>query len=347
MKKKNLTPFLFDLIGIFAVLSLIACVRARAFQQDANSAFKYREVYLPEGIGKNANQLGLNSLEEDWGIWGHNIRKILPAEHSESVYAKVNGTTHKNQFCFSSPRLFDYVSEFIDTRFDDSETIRFAILPNDNDIVCLCAKCVAAGNTKKNASPAVFNFINKLSERFPNHIFYTSDYRTTTGLPSDSLPGNTGVIISAISYPLNPNQTPQEQKFINRINDWSENTHRILVWDYINNFDDYFTPYPVFGAMQRRLQDYRDNHVSAIFLNGSGTDYSAMSDIKSEVLALLTADPDINWRDSLVNKARKQYPVAGQLIADFMLAQEDFVAERNANLPFYEGVEVALNTYLP
>lgn len=340
---------LYILFILFATLTGIsACSNARAADQDASkSAFKYREVYLPEGIGKSADKLGLNSVEEDWGIWGHNLAKVLPEEHTKAVYAKVNGNLTKKQFCFTSDELYDYIVDYVETKYDDDQRIRFAIVPNDNDIVCLCVDCIDIGNTKNNASPAVNHLVRRLANRFPGHIFYTSDYRTTRGLPKDSMPPNSGVLVSAMNFPLTAANTPDQKRFMDRLLQWSNTTPRILVWDYINNFDDYFTPFPTFGIMQNRLQGYRDNKVTAVFLNGSGPDISAMSRLRTEVLAALTANPDIDWREKLYERADSIYPTTGKVIADFMVAQEDAITQNGVTLPLYQGVEGALKTYLP
>ncbi|MCH5229401.1 MAG: DUF4838 domain-containing protein [Muribaculaceae bacterium] len=343
----NFRTFCFISI-LISVLTFPSCSPARKIEQDKEiSAFKYREVYLPEALGKGADSLGLNSLDEDWGIWGHNLSNVLPEDPSESVYAKVNGVTHRSQFCFSSTKLHEYISEYIRDNYGRNDKARFSIIPNDNDIVCLCQVCVEIGNTKGNASPALFSLINKLSEEFPNHIFYTSDYRTTSQVPNDTLPQNAGVLISAINYPLSYAETPQEIAFMERLDEWNTKTKRILIWDYINNFDDYFTPFPVFGIMQRRLQNYKDKNVTAVFLNGSGPDASSLSDLKSFVLAELTANPDADWKNLLEKKARENYPVTGKAISDFMIAQENFVKENLSLLPLYEGVNIARKTYLP
>lgn len=323
-----------------------ACTPARSVDQEAN-AFGYREVFLPQGLGKNAKELDLNSIDVDWGIWGHNLGRVLPEKHSESVYAKVNESTLKTQFCFSSNRLFDYITQYIDDNYSSADHTRFSIIPNDNDIVCLCMKCVAVGNTEDDASPAVFNMIKKLSERYPNHQFYTSDYRTTKDLPNASLSPNSGVMVSAMPYPFTFSPNPAKDKFLATIDNWGAKTDNILVWDYINNFDDYFTPYPNLGVMQDRLRNYRDHKVSAVFLNGSGSDASSFSNLKTIVLAELLKNPDADWQTILTQKAKELYPVTGETIANFMLAQENYVKTHNVSLPMYEGVAVAENTYLP
>ena len=341
----NIRNVLFAVISLSILLSP-ACTPARPVEQDPNG-FGYREVFLPQGMGRHAKDLGLNSIDIDWGIWGHNLGNILPDKHSESVYAKLNDATIKGQFCFSSNRLYDYITQYIDDNYSSFDHSRFSIIPNDNDIVCLCFRCVEAGNTADNASPAVFNMIKKLAARYPNHQFYTSDYRTTRALPKDSLPSNAGVMISAMPYPFSLETSPEKEQFLSTIDKWSKKTGNILIWDYINNFDDYFTPYPNIGIMQDRLKNYKKHNVNAVFLNGSGSDASSLSNLKTIVLSELLKDHTIDWRNLLKKKAVELYPVSGETIADFMLAQEDYVKSKGLTLPMYEGVAVARNTYLP
>ena len=91
IKISFITIFITSLIGI------AGCNTPRQFEPDlTKSAFKYGEVYLPEAIGVHADSLGLNSLDKDWGIWGHNLYKVLPEKPSESIYAKENGITIKS-----------------------------------------------------------------------------------------------------------------------------------------------------------------------------------------------------------------------------------------------------------
>lgn len=343
MINKRNKLFTFFSLGI---LLFPACTPARSIDQDANG-FSYREVFLPQSLGKKAKDLGLNSIDIDWGIWGHNLGVVLPEKPSESVYAKLNDATIKTQYCFSSARLFDYITQFIDDNYSSFDHTRFAIVPNDNDVACLCIKCVQAGNTEGNASPAVANMINKLAARYPNHKFFTSDYRTTHEVPSAQLPSNAGVMISAMPYPFSYTPGSEKDKFLFDIDRWNNKTDNILIWDYINNFDDYFTPYPNLGIMQDRLQNYRKHKVNAVFLNGSGTDASSFSNLKAIVLAELLKNPDADWRSLLKTKAKELYPVTGEIIANFMLAQEDYVKEKGITLPMYEGVAKAAQTYLP
>lgn len=340
--KKNLIHFLFfsSLVVLFS-----GCVSMKA--ERTESPFEYREIYLAETMGKKAAAFGLNTVDNDWGIWGHNLDVVVPRDPSQTIYAKINGETDHDQFCFSSNHLFTYICDYIDDNYSPSDSIRFAILPNDNEIVCLCQRCVTAGNTKGNASPAVIKLIRRLCERYPSHTFFTSYYSTTSELPDEKLPANSGVLLSAMGYPRVNADTPGEAKFEELVKLWSDKVNKVYVWDYINNFDDYFTPIPVFDVMQRRFQLYERAGVDGIFLNGSGTDYSAMSSLKAKVLAELSEDPDADWRPVLRAVSNEEFPLAGETIADFMIAQEDYAKAQNKDLPMYDGIKAELNSYLP
>lgn len=332
--------------ALFLLLNIYSCNSVMAGENDGG-AFEYRDVYLPDYTKDDNASLKLDHIDEAWGIWGHNLPDILPDNPSKQIYAREGGGYNHDQFCFSNTQLFNYISDYIHGNYLLTDSVRFAILPNDNSIVCLCSECVNLGNTKGDASPAVVNMITRLSEKFPQHKFFTSHYSTTSALPKEKLPENAGVIISAIDYPLTLSETPEEKNFLDLIEQWKEKTDRIYVWDYVSNFDDYFTPYPVFSVMQRRLQNYRDAGVTGVFLNGSGDDYTSLGALKKSVLADLLYDPDADWRELVRAYADENYPEAGADIVDFIFLQENAVSQNGVTLPMYEGVAKAIDTYLP
>lgn len=330
-----------------SIVGLCACSSVHADNDDGIEAFEYRDVYLPDYNKKANHDLNLNFIDSDWGLWGHNLKDVLPDNPSLQAYAKRNGSSDSDQFCFTSNKLYDYIVDYIKGNFIFADSIRFAILPNDNDIVCQCIDCVRIGNTKDDASPAVFYMIKRLADKFPKHQFYTSYYSSTKSLPDDVLPPNVGVIVSAIDYTLSASETNEELAFMTLLNQWSEKTDKVYIWDYINNFDDYFTPAPIFSIMQRRLKLYRDSGVNGVFLNGSGNDYSTFAKLKKTVLAQLLQNPDFDWEELLRKSALEYYPEAGNDIADFIILQEKMIQNNGKSLPMYEGVEKARKIYLP
>ncbi len=334
-----------DSVMLLFALLLVGCTRVT--QNTDFSPFEYKEVYLPKLSPEGSITLNLNNIDSDWGIWGHNLSVVLPEKPSSNVYAKSGKIVNRDQFCFSSEALFEYICKYIKTNYGKGKPMRFAILPNDNSVVCLCNKCIECGNTASDASGAVYYLLNRLTKQFPMHYFFISYYRTTCSLPKTPLPENAGVLISAIFFPLSSCYTPKEDDFMALLNRWSSYTKRIYVWDYINNFDDYFTPFPVFNIFQHRLRLYANAGVKGVFLNGSGHEYSTFSQLKTYVLASLLSNPDVDWRPLLRDFCKQNYPVTGDVILDFIVKQENMVEKNQEHLSLYEGVPVAARTYLP
>lgn len=330
---------------MISALLLISCTHT--MQPTASSSFEYREVYLPVLASGEYVPLSLNSIDRDWGIWGHNLSVVLPDNPSSSVYAKNGHNVNHDQFCFSSDAFFKYITKYIKDNYDKDKPMRFAILPNDNSVVCMCKRCVENGNTEYDASGAVYYMLERLTKEFPKHLFFTSYYRTTCSLPKKPMPDNAGVLISAINFPLCATYTPWEDDFISLLNQLSSYTKRIYIWDYINNFDDYFTPFPIFDIFQYRLRLYAKAGVKGVFLNGSGHDYSIFYRLKIHIMSLLLSDPDLEWRPLLREFCRQRYPVTGDVICDFIVKQENMVSKLSKSLSLYEGISSASKSYLP
>lgn len=328
----------------FAALPFTKCSQSHGTTH--HMAFEYREIYLPERFDTEMHELWLENVDMDWALWGHSLARILPDNPSRSVYATINGHSNDEQFCFSSDQLYKYIVKYITDNFGEKKPERFAILPNDNALVCQCEQCRAKGCKTDDAAPAVQFMLERLARRFPKHMFFTSSYLTTRSVPSQTMPENTGVLISAMEYGLCTKATPQEEEFRQLLAKWGNVTKHIYVWDYINNFDDYITPFPIFTIMQRRFKLYQEAGVTGIFLNGSGDENSTFSRLKLHILAALLENPSIDWRSLLIQKCQELYPVTGDCIAKYILSQEDMVEINGKILPLYQGVAVARDIYL-
>ena len=335
------------IIGSIGILTTSLLCGGCSDKASSKEIFEYNEIYIPEHGSDEYDDLGLDNLDYEWGIWGHNLSQIIPEGVSNTIYSMGGEGRDKKQYCFSSDELYNCIRQYIKDNFSSFEHKRFAILPNDNPVVCTCPKCTAAGNTHNDASPAVLKLIKRLAENFPEHLFFTSYYSTTKSLPKEQMPANVGVLISAIDFPLSTAETKKEQDFKTLLHDWSQKVNKVYVWDYINNFDDYFTPFPFFIAMQRRIRLYEKAGVEGLFMNGSGYDFSSLSRLKMYTLAAMLKNPDLDWRKYLKAKAKDLYPVTGELISNFMIEQEDFVASKGKELPIYDGINKAVDTYLP
>ncbi len=313
-------------------------------------AFEYREPYFAPNLDYDySGILGTNNVERDWGIWGHGLKKVLTQDPQGDIYALVDGKRNAAQYCASAPSVYNQIVAYILNEYGDGkkQTYRFAILPNDNSLVCLCTRCQQAGNTSGNATPAFTALITALANRFPKHQFFTSAYLTTRRPPDNKLPENAGVLVSAIDLPLGiayANQ-PATRNFVNTLQQWKTKTAHLYVWDYGSDYDDYFTPFPLLYTFQKRLKLFRENGVKGVFLNGSGYEYTTFEEVKTFAAAALMMNPDLLVDKLCTDFIRQQYPVSGKLISDYYLALEARADQKKHSLPLYGGMRELAAAY--
>lgn len=85
------------------------------------------------------------------------------------------------------------------------------------------------------------------------------------------MPSNVGVLVSAVNVPMRSQlgTRPQAKQFAGLVKKWSRVVSRVYVWNYMRNYDDYFTPYPCLKLLQERLRMFRSLGVKGVFYNGS------------------------------------------------------------------------------
>lgn len=319
--------------------------------QTGKFAMRYREPHtLPNTDLDYAGVLGTHAVDRDWGIWGHHMQQVFRGKVSDSVYAWVDGKRNKEQFCFSAPQTFDAVDDFIMDGYGSGEKIpmRFMITPNDNGLVCTCSECRKLGNTKENATGAVVDLINRLARKYPHHHFYTIAYLTTMKAPQVLMEENTGVFVSTIDLPKQAVLDPKVHSvrtFTSTLNAWREKTQHIYLWDYISNFDDYMTPYPVLRRLQNQLVFFGENGVSGMFLNGGGYDYVPLDDMKTYVMAALLQNPSLEVEPLVKSYLQRFYPLTGALLHRYYMAVENESFAKNTDIPIYLSFREASRLY--
>lgn len=310
-------------------------------------AFEYQSIYSPMGLNADySGTMGLDNFDSSWGIWGHNLGKAL-GKDLEGLYAVVNGKKYEEQLCFSSNEIYKRIESYIADNYGEKKASRFVIAPNDDSLACTCRACSKLGNTPQDATPAVTQLIVRLAKRFPVHSFFTTSYLSTRKVPSMELPQNVGVIISAMELPLrlvNRNHA-QEKQFIQLLNQWKNVTKQIYIWDYINNFDDYLTPFPVLKIARERFGFFRDNGVKGLFLNGSGYDYSSFDDIKTYALSALLINPELTVEGLVKKYVSQEYLQSKETIYPYYCSLENQI-QPGKRLNLYGGVQEAEKVFL-
>ena len=327
--------------------SVISC------QQDTAGAFafEYRGIYSPSNSDADILPiLGTHNVDFDWGLWGHNLRKVFTdGDIPSSAKALVGGKRSDEQFCFSSNALFIAYENYIIDNYGEGtgdDIVRFAVMPNDNNEVCMCDACRKAGNTATSATPAVTNMVERLAKRFPKHQFFTSSYSTTAKAPTRKLPNNVGVLVSAMNLPLTADIEKKNSRmaFENTIKTWKKATERIYVWDYMRNFDDYLTPYPCLHLLQSHLCYFNRLGIKGVFFNGSGYDYASFDDVQTYVIAQLLHNPDTDVDKACAKYFAKHYPTTASICNEYYHSIEQKASQKT--LSPYSGIKDLESAYL-
>lgn len=326
-----------------------------ARQQIEKPAFVYREAYFRQAVDYNYCLWNrTHKLEDFWGCWGHNLHRLIQdasgsAAGPSSCYAMHNGQRNPDQYCFSSPELYQLLVKGIQHKMTQLPDARyFAILPNDNLVVCSCESCQAAGNTSKDAAPALANLITKLATRFPDLVFMMSSYGCTRSAPKQKMPTNSGVIVSTIDYPkgIPLQKSTQAEQFRTLISSWKQKTNHVFIWDYVVQYSNYFDLFPVLKSFQEDLKWYQTLGVTGVFAHGSEERYSVFDEVKSFVISALLWNPNQNLDSLRYAVLENTYPDNFEAVNEYYALAEKVAYESAKPLDIYGNIAHASVSYM-
>ncbi|MDQ8005133.1 MAG: DUF4838 domain-containing protein [Pedobacter sp.] len=315
----------------------------------SDSPFSYKEPYFAENFDQQFRLWNnTNTLEESWALWGHNIGKLIKV--TPKMYAIVDGEPNEEQLNFSSVDLQKALERAIEEKLQNEPSInKFMIMPYDNDLVCNCELCLKEGNSRTNASPAVFALIDRLAAKFPKASFYSTAYVSTEKAPQKPARENVGVMISTMSFPkgIVIERSNKAQQISQYFKSWQNITKNIYLWDYAINFDNYFEFYPTASTAQRNLQFYIKNGVNGIFMHGSDEgSFAAFGNLKSYLYAQMLSNPDADLKKHINLFLENTYPTVGKELATYYISIEEQALKSNKTFDIYGGTKLAVNKYL-
>ena len=222
------------------------------------------------------------------------------------------------------------------------------LMPADNNLVCMCESCVNNGNSKLNASPAVFKLINKLAQKFPHFQIFSTAYVTTNNPPSFQLEKNAGVMLSTMSFPkgIVYEKTNYKSTIEGTLKSWKSVTKTIYVWDYGIHFDLYLSSYPSLLIHQENIQFFKKNGITGIFMQGNEESFAAFEGLKYFVYAQLMLNPETDVRALIRFYLEGQFPKAGTVLANYYLEIEERALNSKHEMDIYGGWNQQLKKYL-
>lgn len=311
-------------------------------------AFQYREPYFPANQQLLFQQrFNTQSLETAWGLWGHNIGKFI--HPSTEMYALIDGKRNPEQYDFSSPELEKALKLAIQKSLQEDPGKRlFMIMPNDNPLVCTCASCQELGNTSTNATPALMHLINQLALTFPEALFFSSDYLSSTAPETGSMPKNSGVIISTMDFPkgIVLRNSKFDTQVRERFEKWSSKTKNIYLWDYGVNFDNYMDAYPNLLVHQENLKFFHELGVTGVFMQGNENGYAAFENLKAAIYAQLFMDLNMDIPQAINSYFSYASPNMGKVLADYFILINRRALQSKNPLDIYGGIQQSFRKYL-
>ena len=98
----------------FTSIDLPASVLSCQADTAGTFAFEYRGIYSPANSDADMMPiLGTHNVDFDWGLWGHNLRKVFADGIPQEAYALVGGKRDEEQFCFSSEALYKAYEKYV------------------------------------------------------------------------------------------------------------------------------------------------------------------------------------------------------------------------------------------
>jgi len=252
----------------------------------------------------------------DWGRWWvHSFNRLVPPEeyfdeHPE-YFALVDGRRLKDgQLCLGNPAVIDLLKENLakEIALNPSATY-WSVSQNDCYNYCECDLCQKMYADYGAYSGAYIHMANELARAFPDKQISTLAYQFTREAPKNIRPlPNVNIMFCSIecnrSMPLA--EDPRSAGFVKDMKDWAALSDNLFIWDYVVQFSNFLTPFPNFEVLQPNIQFFRDHHGKQMFQQGSGRNWSDMSDLKQYLIAKLLWDPDINV-DSVINRFMTTY----------------------------------------
>lgn len=337
-------------------------------------AVQWRDVYAYETVQNNwAARLRLNGINvnpdssqsnieelqyEGWGTWCHDCYEYLsPDEYFDShpeYFSEKDGVRVKEYggreayLCLSNPEVFEIVKDSLTEKIKENpEQTYWDFSGNDNPSLagCECDQCKAADKAAGGTGMGtLLPFLNKLAKAFPDKYISTLAYLHTLKAPNN-IKAEPNVVIKLCSMPgdqassyldgLNQNSA----QFKEQVQNWSEITDKIVVWDYVVNFAHLLMPFPNFAVQAENQKFYEDNNIIGIFHQASREKGGEFACLRAYVLSHLMWEGSSMEVSECVSKYVTAYfGSAAPKIIEYMNLCARELSQSGNSLGLYDGL---------
>jgi hypothetical protein len=203
------------------------------------------------------------------------------------------------------------------------ETTMIDISQNDQINFCRCKKCKAVDEEEESHAGTLIRFLNQVAadveKEFPDVLIETLAYQYTRKPPKSVRPRH-NIVIRLCSIecdfgrPLDGAEAPgPNREFMKDIEGWGKIAPRLLIWDYVTNYDDYIGPHPNWWVLGPNIRTFVNHGAIGVFEEGEGQDFCEM---KNWVLSKLMWNPGLDT-ETLMNEFAEGY--YGEETAPFLM----------------------------
>lgn len=360
-----------------------ATVKLAPLDRTETPALQWRNVYAYETKQQDGwyEKLRLNGIEADptdmedgvneyagWGTWCHSYLSFVDLdeyfdEHPE-YFAMKNGqriredpeTGLETQLCLSNPEVLEIVKEKMAQRMaenPDQKYWDFSVMDSWNVKGCECDQCRALDEAAGSGMGSLLPFINELAKAFPDKTISTLAYFHTINPPTNGIKAEENVVIKLCSMPGDQGSsylqgaTDGAKQFQQLVQNWHSVCDKIIIWDYVVDFEHLLLPFPNFAVQQDNQKFYEENGVIGVFHQASREKGDEFAEMRAWVLSQLMwkgSEADVN---SLLGKyIAAAYGDAAPEIAEYVNALAANFHEEQAPLGLYDNPQVHKNGYL-
>ncbi len=247
------------------------------------------------------------------------FRYIPPERYFEKHpewFSELNGerTFENAQLCLTNDEMRkELTKNVLEELRAHPETMVIDISQNDQFRYCTCEKCKAVDDEEGSHAGTLIRFLNQVAadveKEFPDVFIETLAYQYTRKPPKYARP-RSNIIIRLCSIecdfarPLAESDSPgPNREFLEDIDQWSRIVPRMLIWDYVTNYDDYIGPHPNWWALAPNIRTFVQHGAVGLFEEGEGHDFCEM---KNWVLLKLMWNPDLDT-EFLMNEFAEGY----------------------------------------
>jgi hypothetical protein len=290
-----------------------------------------------------------------WGLWVHTFGTLVPEEkyyddHPDYYTLSEKGERVPSQLCLTHPEVLEVLCSELESRMKKKpEALYWSVSQNDNSNYCRCDDCMKVIEEEGSPSGLMIRFVNKVAERFPDKVISTLAYQYTRQAPRHARPAdNVNIMFCNIECNRSMAIADDESSatFRHDMEQWAQLTDNIILWDYMVQFSNLYTPFPNLRTLQPNMCYFAANNVRALFSQGNPQPAGEMWQLRSYIAARLLWNPDCDVDYLIDDFLNGFYGAAGSHLKQYIDLLHDTLEESGEPLSIFGNALTPAEGYL-